>query len=161
MYEVVTWCFAGWARGEVRAFCREVLVARGHAAKLHPEAVQCLRWAHQASLRALVVSASPRDMVEEAVADLGVGPRDVLASTASWDGDVMRAQLEQPIPYGPGKVGAIRGAIGAAPLYAAFGDNVFDVAMLAEARVPVAVRPKDRLRARASELATLVEIAPE
>ncbi len=46
-------------------------------------------------------------------------------------------------------------------LCAAFGDNAFDVAMLSEARVPVAVRPKDRLRERAAEVAGLVEIAPE
>jgi phosphoserine phosphatase len=81
--------------------------------------------------------------------------------TARYAADVMRAEVDRPIPYGDGKVRAIRGAIGARPLYAAFGDNGFDVAMLSEARVPVAVRPKDRLRERANEVPGLVEIAPE
>jgi len=45
------------------------------------------------------------------------------------------------------------------PLYASFGDNGFDVALLAGASVPVAVRPKPRLRARAAEVPGLVELA--
>jgi phosphoserine phosphatase len=45
-------------------------------------------------------------------------------------------------------------------LYAAFGDNAFDVALLASARVSVAVRPKARLRERAGEVDGLVELAP-
>jgi phosphoserine phosphatase len=44
-------------------------------------------------------------------------------------------------------------------LLAAFGDNAFDVALLAEASVGVAVRPKDALRARAGEVSGLVELA--
>jgi phosphoserine phosphatase len=164
MYELVTWCFAGCTRADVRAFARDVLAARGHRATLHPEATACLAWARACALRVLVVSASPRDIVEEAVASLGIGARDVLASTAAYDGEgdaaVMRATVERPIPYGAGKPRAICGAIGGAALVAAFGDNAFDVAMLAEARVPVAVRPKDRLRARAAEVPALVELAP-
>jgi phosphatidylglycerophosphatase C len=161
MYEIVTWAFAGWTRAELAAFCREVLSARGLAARLHPEVVACLRWARDEGLRVLVVSASPRAVVEEAVHSLGVGTLEVLAATPRWDPDVMRPEVERPIPYGPGKVHAIRGAIGTSALYAAFGDNAFDVAMLSEACVPVAVRPKDRLRARAAEVAALVELAAE
>jgi phosphoserine phosphatase len=161
MYEIVTWCFAGWSRSEVRAFCREVLAKRAHPTKLHPEVVGCLRWAREAGLHVLVVSASPRDVVEEAVAALGVEGKDVLAATPRYADDVMQADAERPIPYGDGKVHAIERAIGARTLYAAFGDNAFDVAMLSRARVPVAVRPKERLRARAAEVAALVEIAPE
>src|SRR5262249_31894092 len=161
MYELVTWCFAGWSRPEVRSFCREVLDRRGHASQMHAEVVACARWAREAGLRVLVVSASPRDVVEEAVAALGVGGRHVLAATARYHGDVMGADVDRPIPYGDGKVRAIRAAIGERTLYAAFGDNAFDVAMLSLARVPVAVRPKERLRARAKEVPALVEIAAE
>ena len=46
-------------------------------------------------------------------------------------------------------------------LVAAFGDNAFDVAMLSQASVPVAVRPKQRLRDRAADVQLLVEIARE
>ena len=38
------------------------------------------------------------------------------------------------------------------------GDNAFDVALLLQARVPVAVRPKPRLRERAAEVPGLVEL---
>jgi phosphoserine phosphatase len=161
MYEIATWCFAGWTRKQVRAFCRDVLAARAQASTLHAEVVACLRWAREAGLRVLVVSASPRDIVEEAVVDLGVMHDDVLAATPLWDEDVMCTDVQRPIPYGPGKVHAIRAALGGAPLHAAFGDNAFDVPMLSLARVPVAVRPKDRLRARAAEVPALCEIAPE
>jgi phosphatidylglycerophosphatase C len=62
----------------------------------------------------------------------------------------------RPIPYGAGKVMHLRAKLGARPLYAAFGDNAFDVAMLREARVPVAIRPKPRLVERAGEVPALV-----
>jgi phosphoserine phosphatase len=68
--------------------------------------------------------------------------------------------VERPIPYGAGKMARLREAIGHdRPLYASFGDNGFDVALLAGASVPVAVRPKPRLRARAAEVPGLVELA--
>jgi phosphoserine phosphatase len=54
----------------------------------------------------------------------------------------------------------LRERIGAGmALYAAFGDNAFDVALLAGAQVSVAVRPKARLRERAGEVPGLVELA--
>ena len=73
----------------------------------------------------------------------------------------MVAGVERPIPYGPGKVTRLREHLGAErSLYAAFGDNVFDVALLSTARVPVAVRPKPRLRAQAAQVPGLVELTP-
>jgi phosphoserine phosphatase len=50
----------------------------------------------------------------------------------------------------------LRAKLGARPLYAAFGDNAFDVPMLREARVPVAIRPKPRLVERAGEIPGLL-----
>jgi phosphoserine phosphatase len=162
MYELMAWCFAGWSRSAVRRFCREVLQRRRHEEQLHREALAMVRWAQERGVRVLVVSASPRPMVEEAVAPAHVDSAHVLAATPRWDGeDTMLADVERPIPYGPGKVRAIREAIGDAPLWAAFGDNAFDVPMLQEAHVPVAVRPKDRLRARAAEVPRLIELARE
>jgi phosphoserine phosphatase len=49
----------------------------------------------------------------------------------------------------------LRAKLGARPLYAAFGDNVFDIPMLREARTPIAVRPKPRLVDRATEVPEL------
>jgi phosphoserine phosphatase len=162
MYELIAWCFAGWERGPVREFCREVLDRRRHVAQLHAEALAVLEWAMARGIRVLVVSASPRDIVEEASVPARVKPTNVLASTPRYDASgVMQAEVFRPIPYGPGKVRAIREAIGTTPLWAAFGDNAFDVAMLSEARVAVAVRPKDRLRAREADVPGIIEIRRE
>jgi phosphoserine phosphatase len=72
----------------------------------------------------------------------------------------MQAEVLRPIPYGSGKVTRLRERVGLErPLYAAFGDNAFDVAMLASARVAVAVRPKPRLRRQADAVPGMVELA--
>ena len=70
---------------------------------------------------------------------------------------IVQCAVERPIPYGSGKVTHLRERLGAdRVLYAAFGDNAFDVAMLREARLPVAIRPKARLVERAAEVPALV-----
>jgi phosphoserine phosphatase len=74
----------------------------------------------------------------------------------------VKAEVGRPIPYGDGKVTRLRECIGRErEVYAAFGDNAFDVSLLQAARVRVAVRPKARLRARAHEVEGIVELAPE
>jgi phosphatidylglycerophosphatase C len=155
--ELMAWAFAEWTKGEMTAFARGVI--EGLEGRLHREVVDMIAWARAAGIDVLLVSASPRAVVEEAARRIGVPASHVLAATPRYAGEVMLSEVELPIPYGPGKVRAIRGAIGARPLYAAFGDNAFDVAMLRESRVPVAVRPKERLRQRAEEVHGLVEIA--
>ena len=84
----------------------------------------------------------------------------VAAETLEHEG-VVGADVDRPIPYGPGKVHRLRARIGNRPVLAAFGDNAFDVALLSESRVPVAVRPKQALRGRAGEVPELVELAPQ
>ena len=90
--------------------------------------------------------------------DVGFTADRVVAARPRFDGEVMLAAVERPIPYGSGKVSGLLERIGDRPLFAAFGDNAFDVALLASARIGVAVRPKPRLRARAHEVAGLVEL---
>jgi len=157
--ELMTWAFAGWTRDAVTAFARDVVRDVGLGARLHPEVTETLAWATGQGIEVLVVSASPRAVVEEAVRVAGVQASHILAATPRWSDERMVAAVDRPIPYGPGKVDAIRRAAGARTLYAAFGDNAFDVAMLREAKIPVAVRPKARLRDRAAEVPGLVEIA--
>ncbi|HQP37486.1 MAG TPA: haloacid dehalogenase-like hydrolase, partial [Polyangiaceae bacterium] len=57
-----------------------------------------------------------------------------------------------PIPYGPGKVHALRDADPDFRIAAAFGDNVFDLEMLQSSAIPIAVRPKTRLLERVGEV---------
>jgi phosphatidylglycerophosphatase C len=159
--EMMTWACADWTRTEVDAFADKVVREGKLASRLHPEAIAVLEWARESKIDALLVSASPRPVVEAAGRVVGIDGAHVFAATPTYaDSGVMLARAVRPIPYGPGKVTAIRGYAKERPLYAAFGDNVFDLAMLGEAKVGVAVRPKSRLRERAHEVSGIVEIQP-
>lgn len=161
MCEAMTWCFAGWRRDELRAFARDVVQRGGLTERLHPELLGILEKVRAAGVRLWLVSASPIAVVVEAGALVGFEADRVIAARPRYDGDVVLADVERPIPYALGKVLNLRAQIEPGQtLYAAFGDNAFDVAMLASARVPVAVRPKARLRAVAGTVAGLVELEP-
>jgi phosphatidylglycerophosphatase C len=160
MCELMTWCFAGWTRDEVRAFSGDVVERCGLSARLHREVHVVVDRARAAGIEAVVVSASPFAVVLEAGLRVGFDEAHVVAALPRYDAGRMLADVERPIPYGPGKVTRLREAIGHdRPVYASFGDNAFDVPLLASASVPVAVRPKPRLRARAAEVPGLVELA--
>jgi phosphatidylglycerophosphatase C len=158
--EVMTWCFAGWTRSRVEAFARDVVDRCGLEARLHGEVLHVLARARAAGIKTLLVSASPLAVVVAAGARVGFAADEVVAARARFDGDVMLPEVERPIPYGPGKVSRLLERIGpGGTLYAAFGDNAFDVALLASARIGVAVRPKPQLRQRAHEVTGLVELS--
>jgi phosphoserine phosphatase len=160
--ELMTWCFAGWTRREVAAFARAVVERGNLASRLHGELLSVLDRVRRAGVDLVLVSASPVAVVLEAGAHVGIREDHVVAARPRFDGEVMLPDVERPIPYGPGKVRRLRERIGEhRVLYAAFGDNAFDVALLASAQVGVAVRPKPRLRERAHEIPGVVELAPE
>jgi phosphoserine phosphatase len=159
--ELMAWGTAGWSRRELEKFVADLVQRERLRARLHPEVVAVVEWARGAGLEVFLVSASPRAVIEESAKLVGVAPEHVVAATPMWNGDVMLADVHRPIPYGPGKVDGLRRVLDGQALVAAFGDNAFDVPMLQQARVPIAVRPKERLRARASEVAALVELAVE
>jgi len=160
MCELMAWCFAGWTRTEVGAFARDVVGRAGLDARWHRELYDLLARIRAAGIEAWLVSASPLAVVLEAGGHAGFDARRVVAARSRYERDIMLADVERPIPYGPGKVTRLREQIGRdRPLLAAFGDNAFDVALLASARVPVAVRPKPRLRERAPEVEGLVELS--
>lgn len=159
--EIMTWCFAGWTRDHLRDFTREVVDKGALDARLNREVIHVLEKARAAGVETLLVSASPVCVIVEAGSRVGFAEHQVVAAHPRWIDGVMLADVERPIPYGPGKVSRLRERIGhERTLYAAFGDNAFDVAMLASARVAVAVRPKPRLRERAGEIPGIVELAP-
>jgi phosphoserine phosphatase len=161
MCELMVWCFAGWTEGEVAAFAREVVDRGGLAGRLQGELHGVLERVRGAGIETVLVSASPVAVVVDAGARVGFDERHVVAACPVYDkGGVMLADVARPIPYGAGKVTRLRERIGKdRALLAAFGDNGFDVALLANARVPVAVRPKARLRERAHEVSDLVELS--
>lgn len=157
--ELMTWCFAGWTRTQVRSFAREVAARAGLATRFHPEVLSVLERVRRAAIDVVIVSASPVDVVIEAAAYAKFEASQVVAAQSRFDADVMLADVERPIPYAGGKVVRLRERIGVSRvLYAAFGDNAFDVPLLASAQVGVAVRAKARLRQRADEVAGLIEL---
>lgn len=161
MCELMTWCFAGWTRGAVREFARSVVTGADLARRFHPELLRILERVRSAGITVLLVSASPFAVIAEGGALAGFAEEHIVAARPRYRDETMLADVERPIPYGAGKVVRLEEhLVTGVPLYAAFGDNAFDVAMLASARIGVAVRPKERLRRRATEVAGIVELEP-
>jgi phosphoserine phosphatase len=157
--EIMTWICAGFSRAELSALCTELVEQRGVTARLHDEVQAVVSWAKARGVTTYLVSASPTGIVEAAAVVARLPLENVVAARPVFERDEMTAAVLRPIPYGPGKVARLRERLGAARLYAAFGDNAFDVPMLREAKVAVAVRPKTRLTERAHEVPGLVQIA--
>jgi len=154
--EIMTWVYAGMTRADLDAAAARIVVASGVEARLHGEALRVLAWARERGIPALLVSASPRAIVEAAARLVGIEPPRIAAVTELRTSEgVVLPDVERPIPYGQGKVTGLRRILGEKPLYAAFGDNAFDVPMLCEARIPVAIRPKARLLDRAGDVPDL------
>jgi phosphoserine phosphatase len=156
---MMAWLFAGWRTDEVRAFVRDALVARGLPRRLHLEMKLALE--HLRDRHVYVVSASPQIVVEEALALAGIHVHATIAALPAEQGNVILPSMAEPIPFGAGKVRALRAHLGEAPIAAAFGDNTFDIEMLRSSLVAVAVRPKPRLRERCAEIEGVVELMPQ
>ena len=149
---MMCWCFAGRTPAQVEALSHAVLEQEALPSRLTPELEPVLEWARKKSLRCVVISASPRAIVQPAAALWGFAASDVSAATPAVRGGLIAAELAAPVPYAEAKLSAAKALFGSARWLATFGDNVFDIEMLQAAELGVAVRPKPKLRA---ELATL------
>jgi len=150
--ELMTWCFAGHTLAEMADLVTEALAASGHAQRLNEELAPILDFARSNQLRTIVISASPRVTVEVAASVWGFAAHDIAASTPRVISGVIAPDMAGPLPYGAGKCVAGRALLGTAHWLGAFGDNVFDLEMLLEAELGIAVRPKPALRARLKEI---------
>jgi len=150
--ELMTWCFAGHTLPEMTELAREALLETKHAQRLHEELRPILDFARAHAVRTIVISASPRATVELATRAWGFAAHDVAASTPRIVGGVIAPEMDGALPYGAGKCVAGRALLGNLHWLGAFGDNVFDLEMLREAELGVAVRPKPALRARLGEI---------
>lgn len=159
-YELMSWTFAGYRVEEAHAFVDEVQRATHLDTRLHAEMSALITWAGTCGVEVWIVSASPSLVVERGARQLEIPAHRIVAAEAEVRGGVVAAGLAAPLPYGASKVTAMERAIGEAEIVAAFGDNAFDFEMLCRAAVPVAVRPKDRLRERRDDLPRMVELAP-
>lgn len=157
MCEIVAWVAGGWKWDDLQRFCADTLEKGGLRGRLHGEAIAVVEHARKAGIDVFLVSASPYSIVEAAANVVGIPLDHVAAVRERIDGGVVQCAVIRPIPYAAGKVTNLRAKLGASrPLYAAFGDNAFDVAMLSAAKNPVAVRPKQRLLERADQVPGLV-----
>jgi phosphatidylglycerophosphatase C len=156
---MMTWCYAGFSPAELRELAREALMDSGIGERLNRELEPVLEWARRSGVGTVVVSASPRTVVEEAASLWGFSPEQIAASTAREEGGRIAPELLHPVPYAETKCSAGRGLFGRSFWLASFGDNVFDIDMLLAARLGVAVRPKLALRTRLPELPGVVLLA--
>ena len=163
---MMTWCMAGTQVGALSAFAAEMLATSFDLKrKIIPEAGRVLQWAHRRGVATVLVSASPRAVVELAAKtvaqalDVPVPP--VLAMTPRVEAGVIRPALVGTWTYGEGKATALAEAMAVEQktLVAAMGDNVFDAQMLRAACVPIAIRPKPALVSIAESVPGLVRAA--
>jgi len=157
-FSMMAWAFAGYLPEEVRAFAARVVEQVGLRDRLHGEVLPVLRWAEKYALPLYVVSASPELVVRTAVQTLDLPFEDVFAMSPAMDGDRIAPRIHPPATYGAGKTAALQKGVPGAKLWGAFGDSVFDLAMLRAARIRVAVRPKPELRRQAAACPGLIEI---
>lgn len=161
--DMMSWCFAGHVIDNVRAFIDGALCEAAISSRRIAEIGPIVEWARARNHRVVIVSASPQLVVEQASQIWQWDRADVLGSPAATDdGACVLPRLSAPTPYGPTKVTRTREHVGPdVPWLAAFGDNIFDVDMLAAAAIRVAVRPKPRLRERFGTLDGLVELVAD
>ena len=149
---MMTWCYAGRTLAEVDALARSVLDEEDLESRLTPELEPIVEFGRSAGIRLVLVSASPRAVVEAAGEAWGFAPADIAAATPAVAAGRVLPKMDGPVPYAADKLSAGRALFGNARWLAAFGDNVFDIDMLTTAEMGVAIRPKPRL---ASELSAL------
>ncbi len=150
--ELQVWAYAGWTEGELREHTRRTLKRRRHLSQIRHTLLPVILWAREARLRAVIVSASPQIVVEEAARDLGFGPEDIVAGRGQAADGVLLPALAGSLPYGPDKVRAGKRLLGNVAWLAAFGDSDFDAEMLSESKLPVLVRPRPALLERLGQL---------
>jgi phosphatidylglycerophosphatase C len=159
-FRMMAWAFAGFRVEEVRAFAAEVASAARLADRLHAEILPVVAWASQREVPSFVVSASHAIVVERCLELVGLPISGVFAMRQAREGDMLLPRIEEPATYGAGKTAALRQRVGEKILLGAFGDSAFDLHLLREARLAVAVRPKPELSRAGAECIGLVELAP-
>lgn len=150
--EIMAWCFAGHSLEHLRALTRDALTETQLDARVNHTLDPVFVWARSAGVRVVVISASPRFVVEEAAHRFGVGPADIAGTTPALDAGRVLPRLASPVPYGPSKVQFGRQLFADSAWLASFGDSPFDLEMLGAAELGVAVRPKPQLLAALTAL---------
>jgi len=152
MCEVMTWAYAGFGVDELRERARETFSDRKLGARVRAFLGPIFDWARTEDVRVVVVSASPRLIVAEALSATGIAVDDLAGAVALEDAGTIRPGLLGKVPYAGEKRVAGERLLAGRQWLASFGDNAFDVEMLRRATVGVAVHPKPALRARLADI---------
>lgn len=158
-FAMMAWAFAGYRAGELDIFITSFLEKARLESRLQRELSPILDWAKKASVPVYIVSASPKALIASATRRLGIEVAEIVAMTPGLLDDEIEPWVEEPLPYGEGKVEAFLRVASDIELLAAFGDSGYDAALLSLAKLPVAVRPKPSLMAKADDVRGLVRIA--
>ena len=92
-------------------------------------------------------------MVELGVAMFGIPSDHVIGMTPVIEHGILMPKLAGKPIYGPNKPMVLRETCPHGTLLGGFGDSSYDVPLLQMAAVPVAIRPKPSLLARARDVA--------
>ncbi len=151
LIEAMTACYAGWTPGEARAFADEL--ARELVGEVYATTPDLLRGLAARGLRLAVVSGSPAHLVAALLRALEVDPLPAVYGTGLHsEGDRLGDRLRSPITWEAGKLEALRGPLGGAPLAVAWGDSYGDLPLLEAARaLSVLVHPRPSLLGRGRE----------
>jgi phosphatidylglycerophosphatase C len=150
--EVMTWAYAGFTTDELRSIARQSFAERHLASRLRPVLAPILDWARRESIRIIVVSASPREIVVEALAFVGLDVHAIAGASPKMENGRIAPSMSGAVPFAGDKCTAGLPLLSGHDWLASFGDNSFDVDLLKAARVSVAVCPKPALAARLGEL---------
>lgn len=157
-FAMMAWAFAGYRKSELDGFIARFLEEAHLESRWQRELTPILDWAKNASVPIHIVSASPRALIAVATQRLGIDVAEIVAMTPAVSNEEIEPWVEEPLPYGKGKVEAWLRVAKDVELLAAFGDSGYDAALLSRSRLPVAVRPKPSLIAKAEEVKGLVRI---
>src|SRR5262249_29879958 len=133
--ELQVWAYVDFSEEELRSLSHQVLSEPDHRAGLHHEVLELAGYARDRGAFTYVVSASPRIVVEEAIAGLGFRHQDVVAGDPIWTAGRIDVGLSAPLPYGPEKARRGRNLLGQAVWLVTFGDSGFDLDMMREAQL--------------------------
>lgn len=146
LFELMTWCYAGRTADELSDFAEDMLVAAGIDSRIRGGYRLLLDWAKPRGHSLWIVTASPWPIVRVAARRLGFVDAQVIASCATEsEHGVLGTGLAAPLPYRGQKVQRLSEKRDGSRLIAAFGDSYFDLELLREAEVAVAVSPKPAL----------------
>ena len=157
-FAMMAWVFAGFSIEEVKRFSENVVRTTRLEERLHRFLKPVFDWAKIEHVPIWVVSASAKWMVEIGVAHLGIPNNRVIGMTPRLDDGIIQPTLDGLPIYGPNKPIVLRAVCPTGVLLGAFGDSSYDAPLMAQSKVPVAVRPKPKLLACLKDVPNMVVV---